>query len=127
MAGYNCSYIALDHPRAFDEMLYILCCGTGVGFSCEDEVVKKLPVIAEDFHPTETVIKVHDSKIGWAKAFKQLLALLWNGEVPQWDVSAVRPAGARLKTFGGRASGPQPLVDLFVFAWACSPRPQGVG
>jgi len=116
MAGYNCSYIALDHPRAFDEMLYILCCGTGVGFSCEDDVVKKLPVIAEEFHPTETVIKVHDSKIGWAKAFKQLLQLLWSGEVPHWDVSAVRPAGARLKTFGGRASGPQPLVDLFVFA-----------
>ena len=116
MAGYNCSYIALDHPRAFDEMLYILCCGTGVGFSCEDEVVKKLPVISEEFHPTDTVIKVHDSKVGWAKAFKQLLQLLWAGEVPQWDVSAVRPAGARLKTFGGRASGPQPLVDLFVFA-----------
>ena len=116
MAGYNCSYIALDHPRAFDEMLYVLCCGTGVGFSCEDEVVKKLPTIAEEFHPTDTVIKVHDSKIGWAKAFKQLLALLWNGEVPKWDVSAVRPAGSRLKTFGGRASGPQPLVDLFVFA-----------
>jgi len=116
MSGYNCSYIALDHPRAFDEMLYILCCGTGVGFSCEDDVVKKLPVISEEFHPTDTVIKVHDSKIGWAKAFKQLLALLWNGEVPKWDVSAVRPAGARLKTFGGRASGPQPLVDLFVFA-----------
>ena len=97
-------------------MLYILCCGTGVGFSCEDDVVKKLPVISEEFHPTDTVIKVHDSKIGWAKAFKQLLQLLWAGEVPKWDVSAVRPAGARLKTFGGRASGPQPLVDLFVFA-----------
>jgi ribonucleoside-diphosphate reductase alpha chain len=116
MASYNCSYVALDHPRAFDEMLYILCCGTGVGFSCEDKFVSKLPEIAEDFHPTDTVIKVHDSKIGWAKAFKQLLAMLWQGEVPQWDVSAVRPAGARLKTFGGRASGPQPLVDLFVFA-----------
>lgn len=116
MANYNCSYVALDHPRAFDELLYILCCGTGAGFSCEDDVVKKLPVIAEEFHPTETVIKVHDSKIGWAKAFKQLLQLLWSGEVPQWDVSAVRPAGARLKTFGGRASGPAPLVELFVFA-----------
>ena len=116
MAAYNCSYIALDHPRAFDEMLYILCCGTGVGFSCEDHVVDKLPTIAEDFHPTDTVIVVHDSKVGWAKAFKQLLQLLWAGEVPKWDVSKVRPAGARLKTFGGRASGPQPLVDLFVFA-----------
>ena len=116
MAGYNCSYVALDHPRAFDEMLYILCSGTGCGFSCEDKVVSKLPEVAEDFHPTETVIKVHDSKVGWAKAFKQLLAMLWQGEVPQWDVSAIRPAGARLKTMGGRASGPQPLVDLFVFA-----------
>ena len=116
MAGYNCSYVALDNPRAFDEMLYVLCCGTGVGFSCEDEVIKKLPEVAEDFHHTETVIKVHDSKIGWAKAFKQLLAMLWQGEMPGWDVSSVRPAGARLKTFGGRASGPQPLVDLFKFA-----------
>ena len=116
MAAYNCSYVALDHPRAFDEMLYILCCGTGVGFSCEDDMVKQLPVIAEDFHPTDSVIVVHDSKIGWAKAFKQLLSLLWQGEVPKWDVSKVRPEGARLKTFGGRASGPRPLVDLFAFA-----------
>lgn len=116
MAGYNCSYVRLDSPRAFDEALYILCCGTGLGFSCEDEVVKKLPVISEDFHPTDTVIKVHDSKIGWAKAYKQLLAMLWQGEVPKWDVSAVRPAGSRLKKMGGRASGPQPLVEVFMYA-----------
>ena len=116
MAGYNCSYIALDHPRAFDELLYILMCGTGAGFSVEDKVVEKLPEIAEDFHPTDTVIKVHDSKIGWSKAYKQLLAMLWQGEVPKWDVSAVRVAGSRLKKMGGRATGPQPLVDVFMFA-----------
>lgn len=117
-AGYNCAYVSLDHPRAFDETMYILLCGTGVGFSCERDEVAKLPAVAEEFHPTETVIVVPDSKIGWAKSFKQLLSLLWAGEVPTWDMSKVRPAGAKLKTFGGRASGPAPLDELFRFAVA---------
>ena len=115
VAGFNCSYMPIDHPRAFDEMLYILCCGTGVGFSVERQYVSKLPEVAEDMHPTETVINVVDSKIGWAKAFRELISLLFAGQVTSWDVSGVRPAGAPLKTFGGRASGPEPLVDLFKF------------
>lgn len=115
VAGYNCSFVAVDHPRVFDEILYVLMCGTGVGFSVERQYVAALPEIAEDFHPTETVIKVRDSKIGWAKAYRELVSLLYNGQIPQWDVSAVREAGAPLKTFGGRASGPEPLVDLFQF------------
>jgi ribonucleoside-triphosphate reductase len=116
VATYNCSYLPVDSPRAFDECMYILMCGTGVGYSVERKYVDKLPIIAESFHPTETIIKVHDSKIGWAKAYKQLLALLWGGEIPSWDISGIRPSGARLKTFGGRASGPEPLVDLFHFS-----------
>ena len=118
VAGYNCAYLSLDHPRAFDECMYILLCGTGVGFSCERDEVEKLPVVAEEFHTTDSVIVVPDSKVGWAKSFKQLLAMLWAGEVPSWDVSNVRPAGAKLKTFGGRASGPAPLVSLFEFTVA---------
>lgn len=116
IAGYNCSYLAIDRVQAFDELLYILMNGTGVGFSVERQFVSKLPVVAEDFNTTETTITVADSKIGWAKALKELLALLWQGQVPMWDTSKVRPAGAPLKTFGGRASGPGPLVDLFQFA-----------
>jgi len=116
IAGYNCSYLAIDRVQAFDELLYILMNGTGVGFSVERQFVTKLPVVAEDFNDTETTITVADSKIGWAKALKELLALLWQGQVPQWDMSKVRPAGAPLKTFGGRASGPGPLEDLFKFA-----------
>ena len=115
VCGYNCSYIPVDHPRAFDESMYILMCGTGVGFSVEREHVDKLPVVAENFHQSDTIITVADSRLGWAKAYKELVALLYSGQVPSWDVSQVRPAGARLKTFGGRASGPQPLVDLFDF------------
>lgn len=115
VAGFNCSYLALDHPRAFDELMYILMCGTGVGFSCERQYISKLPEIAEEMHDTDTVINVADSKIGWASAFRELLSLLWAGKVPTWDVSKVRPAGAPLKTFGGRASGPAPLEDLFTF------------
>ncbi len=115
VAGFNCSYLPIDHPRAFDELMYILLCGTGVGFSVERQYVDKLPEVAHEFHPTDTTIVVADSKIGWAKALRQLLSLLWSGEVPQWDVSRVRPAGAPLKTFGGRASGPEPLVSLFKF------------
>ena len=115
VAGYNCSFVAVNRLRAFDEILYVLMCGTGVGFSVERREVDQLPMIAEDFHPTETTIVVADSKIGWAKAYKELVSLLTHGQVPTWDVSKVREAGARLKTFGGRASGPEPLVDLFEF------------
>jgi ribonucleoside-diphosphate reductase alpha chain len=115
VAGFNCSYLPIDHPRAFDELMYILLCGTGVGFSVERQYIQKLPEIAEDFHDTDTTIVVPDSKIGWAKSFRQLVSLLYAGEVPKWDTSKVRSAGKPLKTFGGRASGPQPLVDLFLF------------
>jgi len=115
IAGYNCSYIAVDSPRAFDEILYVLMNGTGVGFSVESKYTERMPVIHEEFHPTDTTIVVADSKLGWAKALKQLVALLYNGEVPEWDVSKVRAAGKPLKTFGGRASGPEPLVNLFNF------------
>ncbi len=114
-AGYNCSYLAVDDPKAFDEAMFILLCGTGVGFSVERQFIQKLPEVPELFE-SDTVIVVKDSKEGWAKAFRQVLALLWAGEIPKWDVSRVRPAGARLKTFGGRASGPAPLVELFNFA-----------
>ena len=113
-AGYNCSYLPVDDPKSFDEAMFILLCGTGVGFSVERQYITKLPEVPELFD-SETTIIVKDSKEGWAKAFRQLLALLWAGEIPQWNVSKVRPAGARLKTFGGRASGPAPLVDLFNF------------
>lgn len=114
-AGYNCSYVAVNRVRAFDEILYILMCGTGVGFSVERQYVDKLPTIAEQFTDSDTTIIVQDSKAGWAKAYKELVSLLIGGQVPKWDVSKVRASGARLKTFGGRASGPQPLVDLFRF------------
>lgn len=114
-AGYNCSYLPVDDPKSFDEAMYILLCGTGVGFSVERQHVTKLPEVPELFESDTTVV-VKDSKEGWAKAFRQVLALLWAGEIPKWDVSKVRPAGARLKTFGGRASGPAPLVELFNFA-----------
>lgn len=115
VAGFNCSYIAIDHPRCFDELMYVLMCGTGVGFSCERQYINKLPEIADKFENTDTTVAVRDSKIGWASAFREMLSLLYTGRVPQWDVSKVREAGARLKTFGGRASGPEPLEDLFRF------------
>ena len=114
-AGYNCSYLPVDDPKSFDEAMFILLCGTGVGFSVERQFVSKLPEVPELFDSDTTVV-VKDSKEGWAKAFRQVLALLWAGEIPKWDVSKVRPAGARLKIFGGRASGPAPLVELFNFA-----------
>ena len=114
-AGYNCSYVAVNRVRAFDEILYILMCGTGVGFSVERQYVEKLPTIAENFSNTDTTIIVEDSKAGWAKSYKELISLLIGGQIPKWDVSKVRPTGARLKTFGGRASGPRPLEDLFQF------------
>ena len=114
-AGYNCSYLPVDDPKSFDEAMYILLCGTGVGFSVERQFISKLPEVPELFE-SESIVVVKDSKEGWAKGFRQVLALLWAGEIPKWDVSRVRPAGARLKTFGGRASGPAPLVELFNFA-----------
>ena len=115
MAGYNCSYIKVNSPRSFDEILYVLMNGTGVGFSVETEYVNKLPVVAEEFYPTDTCIVVADSKLGWAKSLRELISLLYQGLVPTWNVSKVRPAGTPLKTFGGRASGPEPLEDLFRF------------
>jgi ribonucleoside-diphosphate reductase alpha chain len=115
VAGFNCSYLHIDHPRAFDELMYVLMCGTGVGFSVERNFITKLPEVAETFHKTSSTIVVSDSKLGWASAFRELIAMLYAGKLPEWDMSRVRPAGARLKTFGGRASGPEPLVDLFNF------------
>mgnify|MGYP001367236564 CR=1 FL=1 len=115
VAGFNCSYLHIDSPRSFDELMYVLMCGTGVGFSVERNFINKLPEIAESFHETDSIIMVSDSKIGWASAFRELIAMLYAGKIPQWDVSRVRGAGERLKTFGGRASGPEPLIDLFNF------------
>ena len=118
VAGYNCSFIPVDSPRSFDETMYILMCGTGVGFSVEYKYVNKLPAVPESFEKSTTVIVVEDSKNGWAKAYRELLAMLWAGQIPSIDVSKLRPAGARLKTMGGRSSGPQPLVNLFDFTIA---------
>jgi ribonucleoside-triphosphate reductase len=115
VAGFNCSYLHIDHQKSFDEMMYVLMCGTGVGFSVERQFIEKLPTVAESFHDTDSTIVVADSKIGWASAFRELIAMLYAGKVPKWDMHKVRPAGARLKTFGGRASGSQPLEDLFIF------------
>ena len=115
IAGYNCSYVAVDRPQAFDEILYVLMNGTGVGFSVERQYISLLPDIAEEFHESDTTIIVTDSKLGWAKAFKELIGMLYVGQIPCWDMSKVRPAGAPLKTFGGRASGPEPLEALFNF------------
>ena len=114
-AGYNCSYVKVDSPRSFDEILYVLMNGTGVGFSVEEEYTAQMPVVPDELYETDTVIVVADSKLGWAKAFKELVSLLYGGHIPKWDVSKVRPAGSPLKTFGGRASGPEPLVDLLNF------------
>jgi ribonucleoside-triphosphate reductase (thioredoxin) len=116
IAAYNCSFIAVDSPRAFDEAMYILMCGTGVGFSVESRYVDQLPIVNEHFENSTTTIVVEDSKAGWARSFRELLALLWQGQIPEWDMSKVRPAGAPLKTFGGRASGPEPLHQLFDFS-----------
>ena len=113
---YNCSYLPVDDPKSFDEAMFILLCGTGVGFSVESKYINQLPEVPEKMFDSEHTIAVHDSKEGWAKSLRLLLAHLYSGEVPRWDISKVRPAGARLKTFGGRASGPEPLVDLFEFA-----------
>ena len=115
VAGYNCSYTPINHPRCFDEILYILMNGVGVGFSVERDDINQLPIVNEHFEKSDTIIKVNDSKAGWAKALRELIAMLYSGQIPQWDMSSVRPAGSRLKTFGGRASGPEPLEDLFKF------------
>ena len=115
VAGYNCSYIKVDNQRSFDEILYVLMNGTGVGFSVESEYTSQLPVVPDEFYDTDTTVVVADSKLGWARAFKEIVSLLYGGHIPKWDVSKVRPAGSPLKTFGGRASGPQPLEDLFNF------------
>ena len=115
VAGYNCSFVAMNNLKSFDEILYVLMCRTGVGFRGERDFVNKLPTLAEEFSESHTTIVVQDSKLGWAKAYRELVSLLVNGQVPKWDLSKVRPAGARLKTFGGRASGPEPLEDLFRF------------
>jgi ribonucleoside-triphosphate reductase len=114
-AGYNCSYLPIDDPKAFDEAMYILLCGTGVGFSVEQKYVSKLPEVPDHLFDSQTTVVVSDSKEGWAKSLRQLIALLYSGEIPKWDLSKVRPSGARLKTFGGRASGPGPLEELFKF------------
>ena len=121
---YNCSYLAVDDPKAFDEAIFILLCGTGVGFSVERQYINSLPEIPQLYY-SDTIVMVRDSKEGWAKAFRQVLALLWAGEIPKWNTEKVRPAGARLKTFGGRASGPAPLVDLFNFAVTTFKNAQG--
>lgn len=116
IAGYNCSALAINRQRAFDEILYALMCGIGVGFSVERQYVQQLPIIAEEFHPSDTIIVVRDSRIGWASSFKELISLLYSGNIPKWDLSKLRPAGEPLKIFGGRASGPDPLEDLFYFS-----------
>jgi len=114
-AGYNCSYLPVDDPKAFDEAMFILLCGTGVGFSVERQFIVKLPDVPEKLYDSGTIIDIKDSREGWAKAFRQLIAILYSGEIPKWDLSKIRPKGARLKTFGGRASGPDPLDELFKF------------
>ena len=125
VAGFNCSYLPIDHVRAFDELMYVLMNGTGVGFTVERQYIAKLPEIDDELHPTATVIHVADSKIGWAASFRELISLLYAGHIPKWDMSKIRPAGARLKTFGGRASGPDPLHDLFMFTTAMFKRAAG--
>lgn len=115
IAGYNCSYVPIDHVKSLDEIMYILMCGTGVGFTVEASSVQKLPEIPESFHETDTTIVVSDSRIGWASSFRELLSLLYSGKVPKWDLSRIRSSGSRLHTFGGRASGPEPLDDLFKY------------
>ena len=125
VAGFNCSYVAVDDVKVFDEIMYVLMCGTGLGFSVERQYITKLPEVAEEFSKTETTIIVGDSKIGWSKAFRELISLLYQGRIPAWDVSKVRPSGAKLKTFGGRASGPKPLIDLFNFSVGIFKRAKG--
>ena len=115
IAGYNCSFRAINDLSAFDEIMYLLMNGVGVGISVERQFIACLPTVSDRIHTSKTVIKVEDSRAGWASAYRELISMLYQGRIPEWDVSAVRPAGAKLKTFGGRASGPQPLIDLFKF------------
>jgi ribonucleoside-triphosphate reductase len=115
VAGYNCSYLPVDDIKSFDEAMYILLCGTGVGFSVERQYVSQLPEVPNELFDSQTTVVVADSKAGWAKSLRQVIALLYAGEIPKWNTDKVRPAGARLKTFGGRASGPGPLDELFRF------------
>jgi len=115
VAGYNCSYLPVDNPKAFDEAMYILMCGTGVGFSVERQYINKLPEVAEEFHESDTTIVVRDSKIGWASSYRELIGLLYQGQIPKWDLGRIRPSGSPLRVMGGRASGPEPLEDLFKF------------
>ena len=115
IAAYNCAYLPIDNPKAFDELMYILLCSTGVGFSIEESYINKMPFVPDKLYPTDTIIKVHDSKLGWAKAYRELIAMLYAGHIPGWDTSKVRAAGTPLKIFGGRASGPEPLIELFEF------------
>ena len=124
-AGYNCSYLPIDSPRAFDEIMYILMCGTGVGFSVERQYINQLPEVAEEFSDTDTVIVVRDSKIGWATGVREMISLLYSGRVPKWDLSRIRVAGSRLKTFGGRASGSEPLDKLFKHMVSVFPHAKG--
>jgi len=114
-AAFNCSYTSIDDMAAFPEILYILMCGSGVGYSVERQFICTLPTVAEHLKPSRTIVKVEDSRMGWADAYRELISMLYQGRIPEWDVTEVRPAGMRLKTFGGRASGPEPLVDLFRF------------
>lgn len=114
-AGYNCAYLPVDDPKSFDEAMFILMCGTGVGFSVERQYINNLPEIPDRLYPSDTTIIVKDSKEGWSKALRQLIALLYTGEIPKTDTTRLRPAGAILKTFGGRSSGPEPLEELFRF------------
>ena len=125
VAAYNCAFIAVDDVRCFDETMYVLMCGVGMGFSVERQFIGKLPEVAEQFHDSTTVIHVEDSRIGWAQSLRQLVSLLYAGSVPSWDVSALRPAGAPLRTFGGRSSGPEPLCELFRFCIAVFRRAAG--
>ena len=115
VAGYNCSYVTIDQPKAFDEIMYILMCGTGVGFSVESRYVNKLPEVPDELHESDTSIVFRDSKLGWATGYREFVSLLWSGKIPHWDIDKIRPEGSRLKTFGGRASGPGPLIDLMQF------------
>jgi len=115
VAGYNCSYLPIDNPKAFDEIMYLSMCGVGVGFSIESKYTSKLPEIPDELHETDTTIVFKDSKLGWASGYREFLSLLWSGKIAKWDVSKLRPAGARLRTFGGRSSGPEPLIDLMNF------------
>ena len=125
VAGFNCSYLAVDSPRAFDELMYILMCGTGVGFSVERQYVSKLPEVSENLYESDTTVVFADSKIGWASGFRELISLLYAGKIPKLDINKIRPAGEKLKTFGGRASGPQPLVTLCDFTISLFKRAAG--